>query len=69
MQTLGEKRMMIQEAAMVLHRKQCPFDYHCRATDCIECQREYEKVDTSGADETAIVNTVPGGDKNMEEIL
>lgn len=36
---------MIQEAAMVLHNKQCPYGYRCRASDCIECQEEYEKVD------------------------
>ena len=61
--------MMIQEAAMVLHKKQCPFEYRCRATDCIECQREYEKVGTSGADETAIVNTAAGGSLKLEECL
>ena len=60
---------MIHEAAMVLHNKQCPYDYRCRVPDCIECQKEYQKVDGLASKTNGKVNTVPGGDKNMEEYI
>lgn len=40
---------MIQEAAMVLHRKECPFDHRCRATDCMECTELYDQSGERGA--------------------
>lgn len=32
--------------ANLLHDRQCPYDYKCLATDCIECIKQYmEKGD------------------------
>lgn len=53
----------------LLHNKECPHGHQCQATDCIECMQIYEKVDTSGPDETAIVNTAAGGSLKLEEYI
>jgi len=49
---------MDQKAATMLHKKVCPYEYQCRATDCMECMKLHEKVDGLEADQTDKVNTV-----------
>ena len=45
--------MMDMERAMMLHRKECPFDHRCRATDCMECTELYDKSGELSADAAA----------------
>lgn len=58
---------MLQEVAMMLHNKQCPYGYRCRASDCIECQQEYEKVDGLASVSNGKVNTAAPGGLKLEE--
>lgn len=33
---------MDMDRAMMLHRKECPFDHRCQASDCMECTEVYQ---------------------------
>lgn len=53
----------------LLHNKDCPYGYRCRAMDCIECAEIYaaEEVDGLASGESDKVNTADGVGMKLEE--
>lgn len=41
-----------QNAAMLLHSRECPFDYKCAAQDCVDCLKVY--MEKGESNETAL---------------
>ena len=42
--TIRQEREITNSTGQLLHNQNCPYDYKCRAVDCIECMEIYGKT-------------------------